>query len=255
MIGYNLIRSVLVVPGHDGRKIARALSSGADLVVFDLEDAVPEEHKDEARVLVAGSARRGDAVRINSAASPRFEGDLALVRRIGARLMVPKVEVEQLDRIPPSAILTIESPSAVLDARLIAKHSAMVAFGRVDFMAAIGTLDSRSRLVEHAMLEIALAAHAEGKPASDGPCYELGNHRALLFEIARAKDCGFLSKGCIHPDHVLVVANGMRASTDEIAAAMQIIEAAQPIGRSVWSVGMAISPPLVKASEMVAGRG
>jgi citrate lyase subunit beta/citryl-CoA lyase len=49
-----LARSYLYVPGDRPDRFTKALETGADAVVFDLEDAVPLATKDEARSLVAG---------------------------------------------------------------------------------------------------------------------------------------------------------------------------------------------------------
>ncbi|MFZ4756730.1 MAG: aldolase/citrate lyase family protein, partial [Burkholderiaceae bacterium] len=47
------MRSLLFVPGHDARKLARGLASGADALIVDLEDAVPDADKPRARGLCA----------------------------------------------------------------------------------------------------------------------------------------------------------------------------------------------------------
>jgi citrate lyase subunit beta/citryl-CoA lyase len=250
------VRSVLVVPGHDGRKVAKARTCGADLIVFDLEDAVPEAFKDKAAGIIAAAARPGDAIRVNGVGSHHYLADMDLVGSTGAMAMVPKVEIGHLIAIDRcSAILTIESPSAVLDARAIAAHSTMVAFGRADFMAAIGVLDPFSRLIEHAMLEVAMAAHAEGKPSSDGPCY-INDEAVLAAEIGRARGAAFTSKGCIHPRQVAAVTAGMGRGAKERELASLILGAVAPEGLSVFDFrGTVVSPALLAASREVARNG
>lgn len=77
------MRSCLAVPGSDDRKLAKALSSGADQVVVDLEDAVPVSGKDAAREQVSGWLAGADrvtglvAVRVNAARTPWCHRDIA----------------------------------------------------------------------------------------------------------------------------------------------------------------------------------
>ncbi|MEV0718408.1 aldolase/citrate lyase family protein [Asanoa sp. NPDC050611] len=86
-------RSWLYVPGHRADRVVKALSSGADAVVVDLEDAVPPDQKTAARetaVRLAGSADRPLWVRVNDPTGPWGEADLdALAGRDLAGLRVP----------------------------------------------------------------------------------------------------------------------------------------------------------------------
>src|SRR3546814_4474365 len=90
-------RSWLFVPGDDERKLARAGTSGADALIFDLEDAVVPARRDAARGLVAdvlaSPAEGGERwVRINPLDSPDALDDLAAVVRPGlAGVVLPKL--------------------------------------------------------------------------------------------------------------------------------------------------------------------
>lgn len=94
-----LYRSLLFVPGHKEPWVDKAVSSGADAIILDLEDAVPEGTKQQARELTAGSVQRlgaeprpGVVVRVNALDSPHFGKDLAAVVRAGlTALLLPKV--------------------------------------------------------------------------------------------------------------------------------------------------------------------
>ena len=87
------LRSLLFAPGSDERKLRRALQTGADAVIADLEDAVAPARKDEARALVArvfgdeGSAA-ATMVRVNGTDSPHFERDLELVQKLPLQAIV-----------------------------------------------------------------------------------------------------------------------------------------------------------------------
>jgi citrate lyase subunit beta/citryl-CoA lyase len=101
-------RTYLFVPGNRPERFAKALASGADGIVIDLEDAVAAEAKGEARDAIAnwcGQAAAAErtriVVRINDAASSWFEDDLRLMRQTGqTSVMLPKTEsAQQLDAV------------------------------------------------------------------------------------------------------------------------------------------------------------
>jgi len=100
------MKTILCVPGHRSDMLERARERGADLLLFDLEDAVPAAEKARARELVGAVATPADAVRVN-----RFDADdVAAVARTGATLWVPKAlrvaEVEwYYDRCERPAVL------------------------------------------------------------------------------------------------------------------------------------------------------
>src|SRR5689334_4941659 len=79
------LRALLFVPGHDTRKLQRAMRSGADAVVLDLEDSVPPDAKEAARNACAEFLSECAALpvrwlRINSPRSPWFAQDLEFCR-------------------------------------------------------------------------------------------------------------------------------------------------------------------------------
>jgi citrate lyase subunit beta/citryl-CoA lyase len=97
------VRVALFAPGSKERLMAKAIESGADAVLFDLEDSVPVAAKAEARTLVAqaidGAAAIGAArvpalfVRVNAATSGLLDDDLAAIVRPGLEaIFLPKVE-------------------------------------------------------------------------------------------------------------------------------------------------------------------
>src|SRR5262245_22461617 len=105
-------RTYLFVPGNRPDRFGKALASGADAVVLDLEDAVATDAKDAARGAVRAWARNatsGDraraVLRINDAASHYFADDLALLAAAGLpAVMLPKAEsVGQVARVRAAA--------------------------------------------------------------------------------------------------------------------------------------------------------
>ena len=88
-------RSYLFVPGNRPERFDKALDTGADAVIVDLEDAVPPDQKDAARAWLAAwlGAAKPVVVRINAADTPWFSDDVALCRQAGvAAVMLAKSE-------------------------------------------------------------------------------------------------------------------------------------------------------------------
>ena len=143
-------RSFLFVPGHRPERFAKALASGADAVIIDLEDAVPLDAKDTARVALldawtdfAAAERARLLVRVNPAGTPWHEADLAAVASLtglGA-LMLPKAEnprqVEQAFRTSSTHVLPlIESAEGVgqMDAIARAAGTVRLCLGHIDLI-------------------------------------------------------------------------------------------------------------------------
>lgn len=241
------VRSVLCVPGHDAHKVERCRDWGADLILFDLEDAVPEAHKAAALEAVCAAVRPDDAVRVCGITHPARDAQLrALDGRVNT-VWLPKVR-------GPHALrgagwggdlwALIECPTGILNAAAIAAEAHGVAFGRWDFMAATGIADAWAPLVEHAMGQVALAAHAAGIPASDAPCYVLDGGYQMAAEVRRAKGYGYVSKGCVHPKQIPYCA-GLGPSLHELSSAAQ---ATVVLGAS-RSGNLLQGPPMARLGE------
>ena len=82
-----LPRSYLLVPGNRPERFDKALASGADAVIIDLEDAVPPDQKETARATVSGrlTSSKPVVLRINAVETPWFADDLAICRNAGRR--------------------------------------------------------------------------------------------------------------------------------------------------------------------------
>src|SRR5689334_19899897 len=113
--------TALYVPANRPDRFAKAVAAGPDLVVFDLEDAVPVDDKADARSWAVAwvAARSGGPfeVRVNAAGTPWIEDDLAALAAVpAARIRLPKVESAAdvrrvLDQVPTARITAlIESP-------------------------------------------------------------------------------------------------------------------------------------------------
>ncbi len=251
-------RSVLYMPAANERALEKAMSIPADALIFDLEDAVAPDAKDAARSRAAAAAASGDygsrelTIRCNGLDTAWGAADLtAAAEARPAAVVIPKVEsVEYLDSV--SALLDaagaptelriwamIETPTAVLDARLLAAHP------RVEVLV-MGTNDlakelraepgpDRGPLLAHLATAI-LAARAAGRVILDGVYNDVTDTDGFTAECRQGKALGFDGKTLIHPGQVEIANDTWAPDDAEIDYARRVIEAfaaAEADGRGV----------------------
>ena len=231
------LRSLLFAPGSDERKLRRALQTGADAVIADLEDAVAPARKDEARALVArvfgdeGSAA-ATMVRVNGTDSPHFERDLGLVQKLPLQAIVlPKATPESVDALGPDGppvIAIVETAQGLRLAYETASHPRVEALvlGAVDLGLELG-LESRpdGQEVLFARSKLVMDSAAAGiRGPFDIVHVDVRDEEGLEAESRLARSLGFRGKVCIHPAQVDIVNAVFAPGEDELARARRIVE-------------------------------
>ena len=208
--------SLLYVPGHKGRALEKALGLPADMLIIDLEDAVPADVKGGARTgaaaaLAAGFPGKAVAIRINGPDSVHHADDLALLATIRPDAVVlPKVDdAAILDGLGTPADLPvfamIESPTGVFNARAIAAHPRVAGLiaGLNDLAHDLGLPDYHDRSAMAVSIQmIVLAARASGILAYDGVYNAIDDAAGFAAEAADGHRLGFDGKTLIHPTQV-----------------------------------------------------
>jgi citrate lyase subunit beta/citryl-CoA lyase len=227
-------RSYLYVPGHREELVAGAFDRGADVVVLDLEDGVPEADKDRARALVAKAVVGREAiVRVNRAGTALCAADLAAVAGVAAGLRLPKVESAgdvawARDRAPGVPLdCTIESALGVLRVLEIATAPGVthLSFGAADLATDLGVADNVVPLF-HARSQVVLASRAAGLGGpSDGVYAQLADLEGLRRAATHARRLGFEAKSAIHPSQVAVINEIFRPTPAEVEWARRVVAA------------------------------
>ena len=232
--------SLLYVPGHKARALEKARGLAADMLIIDLEDAVPPDAKAEARAgasaaLAAGFPGKTVALRLNATDSLHHADDLALLASVHPdAIVLPKVEstatLDALavpDGLPVFAM--IETPVAVFDARAIAAHPRVAGLiaGLNDLAHELRLPDGRDRIaMAMAIQTIVLAARAADKLAYDGVCNLIDDAAAFAAEARDGHRLGFDGKTLIHPSQVDPCNAAFAPSPAAIAAAVALVAAA-----------------------------
>ncbi|MGB5076021.1 MAG: CoA ester lyase [Sphingorhabdus sp.] len=235
------MRSSLYVPGSNARALEKAIGLPADMLIIDLEDAVPDQAKPDARQAAASLVSNGVpnkilAIRINSVDSIWYQQDVAALQGSKVDLLVlPKVEsaatIEQVWRDLGIAMLAmIETPSGIYAAREIARHQAVAGLiaGTNDIAAETGIRPGPAREgLELALQAIVLAASAVGKPRFDGVCNRLDDMEGFDAECSQGVMFGFTGKTLIHPNQVAIANRVFGPGAGEVAEAEELIAASR----------------------------
>jgi len=277
------MRSKLFVPGSRPELFAKALGSEADGISIDLEDAVAELRKAEARATVAEWLRARDAsadgklviVRVNAMDTPHFEADVAAVVRPGLDVLnIPKPEsadavraasalVQRAERAngvtaPVRLLLNIESPGALRAAAALAGADARVMglqVGLGDLFEPLGIDRHEMAAVQQVLFAVRMAAGEAGVEAYDGAFADVRNADGYVAEAQLARRLGFAGKSCIHPSQVALANQAFRPTDAEIAHALKVTQAAvdaQARGVGAYMVeGRMIDPPFVRRAEAI----
>ena len=266
-------RSWLFVPADSERKIAKALDSAADAVIFDLEDSVAPAHKSSARDILKGlPARSGGPqwwVRVNPIGSEFHKDDLEVLGVADIHgLVLPKTDsgadvtrlAHRTGNIPVHAIVTETAASlfGLLSYRDPASPLAAMSWGAEDLSADLGAsskydtsgeLSFTYKLARSLCLAGAVAA---GVQPVDGVFADFRDEAGLRAEAEAASREGFTGKLAIHPAQVDIINAAFSPSDDDVRHAAAIVAAfeAQP-DAGVLSVDgrMVDRPHLIQAQR------
>jgi citrate lyase subunit beta/citryl-CoA lyase len=237
------LRSLLFVPGTRTELLAKVPRWQPDVVIVDLEDAVPEAEKDAARLAVAEAdfteAGTTVLVRINPPGTPWHELDIAAcLDTAAAGIVLPKGEdpeavVALRDRLAAAApglsiMLGIESAIGVARAReLLATGVDSAFFGSEDFLADMGGRRTAAGLeVLYARSEVVLAGRLAGVPMIDQAVVAVEDDAAFTADAETGRALGYVGKICVHPRQVALAQAVFTPSDVEVAAARRVLEAA-----------------------------
>ena len=268
-------RSWLFVPADSEKKVAKALASDADAVIFDLEDSVAPARKAAARDILKHMPERSGGpawwVRINPLGSQHHKDDLDLIRKADIQgLVLPKAEsgadVAQLayrtGSIPIHAIVTETASSlfGLLSYSDPKSPLAAMSWGAEDLSAALGAaskydesgeLSFTYRLARSLCLAGAVAA---GVQPVDGVFADFRDEKGLRADTEAARREGFTGKLAIHPTQVPVINAAFTPSKAEVKHAAEVVAAfeAEPDAGVLSISGKMIDRPhLIQARRVL----
>jgi citrate lyase subunit beta/citryl-CoA lyase len=257
-----LTRSWLYAPGHSEKLLARVFEVGADAVVLDLEDGVPEEEKQKARARVAAVvADRQAWVRVNAPGTETAAADLEAVAAHAVGIRIPKVEsaadvewvAERAAGVPLAA--TIESARGVMAAPAIAAAPGVcqLVVGTADLALDLGVLpDSDALAWTRYQLVLASSAARISGPV-DGVYLGPDDEAALRAEAAKSRALGFSGKSAVRPWQVPVINSVFAPTPEEVAWAERVAACfdAAGGGASRLDTGELVDRPVAERAQRI----
>ncbi|OBI83257.1 HpcH/HpaI aldolase/citrate lyase family protein [Mycobacterium asiaticum] len=255
-------RSALYLPGNKPRALEKARTLPADVLIFDLEDAVGPDAKAQSRTEVREAVSSGSygprevVVRINGLGTEWHDDDLVAAADSGAHgVLVPKIETGEqvttltgaLDRLgaPEGMQLwaMIETPRAFLRVEEIVSASerlGVLVIGTNDLVNELHAvhLPGRAPVVPALALAV-LGARAAGKVILDGVYNDITDDAGFRAEARQGREMGFDGKTLIHPSQIAPANDVFGPCEEEVAHARKVVSAydeARALGNSVITV-------------------
>lgn len=285
-----LYRSLLFAPGNVPRRVEKALTLDADVVIFDLEDSVAVSDKEATRKPVAEALtrpRKGRGyVRVNAPSTPFCYGDLVATLHKGVDgVLIPKVEsaadlhaIDWLlaalerergiaegstDLIPQiETAAGVQRVDRILQARSLRPYRApwrvrRVAFGAADYAHELGlSVQVDEAELADARARIVLSSRAAGLEGPiDSPWFHFKDSFGFERALERSRRGGFQGRLCVHPDQIAPVNRAYLPSEEELARAERIVAAfkeAEARGAAAIQVdGQMIDYPVVYRAQAI----
>lgn len=263
-------QTYLFVPGNRPERFAKALASGTDRIILDLEDAVAPGDKAAARAAIAqwmasaGQASAKVLIRINDAATEWHAQDLALAHSVQAVcVMLPKCEAAAqvaavLAELTSSATVLplIETARGVLALPDIATAPGVdrLAFGALDYMADLD-IPADSLALDVAASQIAVASRAAGLASPLAGVTPALDAAQVSDDMRHARSLGFGAKMCIHPAQVAAVRAALAPGAQELAWAHRVLQACQASGTGAFQLdGKMVDRPVVLKAQRIAAQ-
>ncbi len=269
----NALQTLLFVPANRPERFDKALASGADAIIIDLEDAVPPAEKDAACAILNEWLEKQPPnsvlIRINGTGSPWFTQDCSLCRsKAVAAIVVPKAEdpeaLKELAHITEKPLLPfIESALAFTRLNKIAATSgvARLLFGKLDLALDLGMdypppadepLDESAFLFAHSQLVMCSRIHGLAAPL-DAIYTAIHDPKGLTAYARQGMRQGFGGLLLIHPAQVAPAQQALTPTSAQISWAKHILEAEQRVKGAVVAVSgnMVDTPVMARARRIM----
>jgi (S)-citramalyl-CoA lyase len=262
------IRSALFVPGNRPERFAKALASGADVVIVDFEDAVPESDKAQARENLALFLKAQPTakvwVRVNMAAHAQHPADLAFCTdQPGVcGVMLPKAErAEQVACAAATGkpvIPIIESAEGLYAMTAIAQTAGVqwLTYGSLDMSLDLGLVagsPGAERMLDQLRFALLLHTRLAGlAPPLETVYARIDDNQGLTHFILSAQSMGFDGMLCIHPRQVAVVHDALAPDQTQLEWARRVLAGADDAGAFQLDGQMIDAPVVQRARNILA---
>ncbi len=276
-----VVRTPLIVNGHNTKYIQKAYQSSCDCIVLDLEDGVPPNYKDLARKTIFDTLNSGEIdgrpvfVRVNSLETGMTKQDVDMVASknlngflytkpyssgdlvVFDRIISEKEKSLGLPQEYFKVIVVMETPSAIIHADEIAKASKRIVgmlFGAEDLLGDTqGKHASDGSSLHYARSQVLFACRANNLLPIDTPYIDVHNIEGLKAFIKPAVDLGYEGMLLISPSQAEIVKDFYTPSASEIQKAQNMVSTAQANASSGTGASIKehvfVAPPTLKQAN------
>ena len=237
------MRSMLFAPGNKYELLQNFSKIQPDIAIIDLEDAVPDSEKQEARENLQKYAQEQNKnatttyVRVNALVSEHFEEDIRSMPPQIAGIVIPKVNdasdieraTQAIERNSVSAkiLVGIETVKGLMSVQDIFGTASVFAayFGAEDYIHDLGGLrtDGNNEVL-FARTQIGISSRLFGVPVVDQIVADFSDSERFMKEAQQAKSLGFTGKLCIHPSQVPLANQSFSSTPEEIQQAIELLK-------------------------------
>jgi citrate lyase beta subunit len=259
--------SILFVPGSRLDRIQKALDSGADAVIVDLEDAVAEAVKTATRTgvdrFLTDHPQVRVLIRVNAPGSAHFANDLEMCRHQPgvSGIMVPKADdartlVQVADCGKPVWPL-VETAKGVLEIPQLVTcpKVARMSFGALDLCAELGIKpqsEGAEKVLDHCRLQLVLNSSAAGlAPPVESVYPDINNADALEQAARHARQMGLTGMLCIHPGQLEPVHRAFEPDAEEVEWARRVVDKVTRSEAAFTLDGQMIDAPVIARARKI----
>ena len=258
------IKTWLFVPATRIDRVAKAFASGADAVIVDLEDAVADVDKIQARISIKNYYDSEDYqpiwIRINQAVSTDFEEDLKACQQMPnlAGLILPKAEqaadIEKVHKATGLPIIAlIETALGLYQIDRLAKASGLLAFSYGfldlcnDLQVQVGTA-AADIIANQIRYQLLLTSKVHNLLAPIDTVYtDFNDEKGLSQRVQLWSQIGMSGMLCIHPKQVAVVQQSLQPTDADIDFAKRVLEEYEQSGQAVFKIdGNMVDAPVIE---------
>ena len=271
-------RSWLFVPATRPERFIKAVSSGADAVILDLEDAVGVIEKSQARQNVAQFMKNrsiansfesnGPSLWLRLNNDSQLEEDLQLCQLLTKHQVLTGVVLPKVTDVLPiqrtfkaltlPIVVQIESAQGITKLSDIAESEGVIAisYGRLDISNQLNLrVGSRAEqdFFDHLRIKLLLTSHTHGLIAPIESVYpDFKDEQGMTATASYVSDLGFAGMLCIHPSQVAIVNQAFKVSAKQLAFATKVIEHYQRTGDSIFAIdGVMVDLPVILQSQIL----
>jgi len=250
----------IFIPANRLEWVEKTFKKGADAVIIDLEDSVPNDEKVETRTNLLSYLEAKDfdntiLIRVNPLDTKFGKDDMDLLSGVSSKIdafILPKIEeADLLNDLPDNLVVLIETPKAVKNLGYLACHKNVIgiALGGADLSASLGADMSWDSLL-FTRSAIIIEAATNGLFTIDSPFMNIEDISSLKREADLSSGMGFDGKAAIHPDQIESITKSFLPDTNDIEEAKEILKAFNSSKEAVIAYkGKMIDMPIVLSME------